>query len=184
MKSRRKAREAVLQALYQSDTLGDWSEAACDLYFKIYQTESSERSSSESEPAEIPASHAENISFARGIICGVSSKLSEIDSHITASSTHWSVARMARVDRNILRGAVFELLFHPQTPCSVVINEAIELAKRFGSDDSPMFVNGVLDHVARLFRPAGEAKPAANAQAATAAATEEEPMPAARRRIA
>jgi N utilization substance protein B len=59
---------------------------------------------------------------------------------------------MARVDRNILRIASYEILYRPEIPLNVTINEAIEVAKRFGSDDSPMFINGVLDRVAKLLQ--------------------------------
>lgn len=71
-----------------------------------------------------------------------------IDEVITAGSRNWRLERMARVDRNILRLAVGELVHAPATPVRVVINEAVELAKRFGTAESPAFVNGVLDRIA------------------------------------
>lgn len=139
MNSRRKAREAALQALYQCDTLDDWSAAAVELYFSVYNPEvfgSSEGAA------------RENGDFCRQLINGVIEQREVIDRHIGAASTHWSVARMSRVDRNILRCATFEFLFAGDIPVNVTINEAIEVAKRFGTVDSPMFVNGVLDKIA------------------------------------
>jgi N utilization substance protein B len=64
-------------------------------------------------------------------------------------STHWKISRMALVDRNILRMAVFEFLYCTDIPASVTINEAIEIAKKFGTEESGAFVNGVLDHIAK-----------------------------------
>lgn len=79
---------------------------------------------------------------------GDAERRAEVDERITAGSRNWRIERMARVDRNILRLAVGELLHMPATPIRVVINEAVELAKRFGTAESPAFVNGVLDRIA------------------------------------
>lgn len=86
--------------------------------------------------------------FAAELVNGVIAHLSEIDGRISEKSKHWSMARMARVDLNILRMAVFELLYRPDIPKNVTMNEAIEVAKRFGSEDSASFVNGILDEIA------------------------------------
>jgi len=139
MKSRRRAREAALQALYQCDTLDDWSQPAMELYFRVYQPEAL---------ASADSAEQENLSFARELASGAAAHLAEIDEHLSASSTRWSVGRMCRVDRNILRLAAFEIAYHPEIPASVTINEAIEIAKRYGSEDSPTFINGVLDNLA------------------------------------
>lgn len=139
MRTRRKAREAALQALYQCDTLSDWTESQLELYFSNFRIEAIE-----SEEAVI----AENVLFARNLGRGVIENLAAIDALISAASTRWSITRMARVDRNILRLATCELAFHDDIPMNVSINEAIEIAKRFGTDDSPMFINGVLDNIA------------------------------------
>jgi N utilization substance protein B len=139
MNSRRKAREAALQALYQCDTLEDWSDEAIALYFSVYNPEAIKVSAGAAQ---------ENVDFARTIIHGVIANISVIDSHITGASTHWSVARMPRVDRNILRCATFEIIFASDIPVSVSINEAIEIAKRYGTAESSMFINGVLDKIA------------------------------------
>lgn len=81
---------------------------------------------------------------------GVIENLSKIDSKLTVASENWSLSRMGRVDRAILRVAAFEILFQDDIPVNVGINEAIEIAKRFGSDESANFVNGVLDRVASI----------------------------------
>ncbi|MCO6431298.1 MAG: transcription antitermination factor NusB [Deltaproteobacteria bacterium] len=137
---RRKAREAALQALYQCDALGEWSLACIDLYFQQFQSEGALEGESQ-----------EHTGFARMIIDGVISNFDFIDSQISAASKHWSLPRMCRVDRNLLRLAVYEIGFVPDIPVSVTINEAIEIAKRYCGDDAPMFVNGVLDNIATTF---------------------------------
>ncbi|HEV3443425.1 MAG TPA: transcription antitermination factor NusB, partial [Gemmataceae bacterium] len=71
--------------------------------------------------------------------------LAEIDERLTAAAENWRLPRMATVDRNVLRIGAYELLFVPETPPAVALDEAIELARRYGSADSPSFVNGVLD---------------------------------------
>jgi transcription antitermination protein NusB len=152
MKSRRKAREAALQALYQCDTTGDHSTQAVDLYFEIFHPQAREQPLDDEEEngtSEKPIL-GEHQEFSAQLANGVLAHLQEIDTQISAASTHWALHRMCRVDRNILRLATYELLYRPEIPLSVTMNEAIEIAKRFGSDDSPMFINGVLDHVAKL----------------------------------
>jgi N utilization substance protein B len=91
--------------------------------------------------------------FAKELVCGAASCTPELDALIARHARNWRISRMAAVDRNILRLAVFELM-RTATPASVVLDEAIELARRFGSDASPAFVNGVLDAVARELRDA------------------------------
>jgi N utilization substance protein B len=82
-------------------------------------------------------------------VLGVHQKRADLDQRIETNSTNWRVDRMARVDRNVLRLAVFELLHRDDVPKRVVLNEAIELAKTFGSEDSSAFVNGILDKIAQ-----------------------------------
>ena len=91
--------------------------------------------------------------FAEELILGVADNLERIDQVIEEHSTNWALDRMARVDLSLLRLAAFELLFHPETPTNVVINEAIEIGKRFGTKDTPAFVNGILDKISRVYRP-------------------------------
>ena len=91
--------------------------------------------------------------FAERLVDGVTSNLDHIDGLIKDASTNWRIDRMANVDRNILRLATWELENISETPLKVVLNEAIELSKRFGSEDSSAFVNGVLDRIGSLLRP-------------------------------
>ncbi len=87
--------------------------------------------------------------FAWSLVSGVWTQMQEIDSTITRFSQHWKLARIAKVELTILRLALYEMLFHNDVPAKVAINEAIELAKRFGDDNSKNFVNGILDAVAK-----------------------------------
>jgi len=86
--------------------------------------------------------------FAEGLVQGVQAEREVIDAAIKARSKNWSLARMPRVDLNIMRVAAFELMFRADIPKKVSINEAIEIARRFGDKDSPAFVNGILDEIA------------------------------------
>jgi len=89
----------------------------------------------------------EAISYAEALVAGVVEKKGELDDLIRKFSQHWRLDRMSLVDRNILRLGAFELCYRPDIPARVVINEAIELAKRYGTDDSGAFVNGILDSI-------------------------------------
>jgi transcription antitermination protein NusB len=90
--------------------------------------------------------------FAEELFSGTVSRLAEIDPLISESAEHWRLSRMAVVDRLILRLAVYELLYSPQTPAAVIINEALELARTFSEDEAVRFVNGILDRVRRKVR--------------------------------
>jgi N utilization substance protein B len=96
--------------------------------------------------------------FAESLVLGVSGKRRELDAVVAGSADHWRVERMAVVDRNVLRMAAFELLYEPETPPVVVIDEAIEIAKKFGSKDSGSFINGILDDLRRRVER-GELRP-------------------------
>src|SRR4051794_38547538 len=98
--------------------------------------------------------------FCLALVDGVRAKRVEIDQTLTQIAENWRLPRMAAVDRNVLRIGAYELL-HTDTPATATINEAIELARRFGSKDSPAFVNGLLDRIAK--QRAGEAAPAEGA---------------------
>lgn len=159
MRSRRRAREAALQALYQCDTLGEWGPELVERFFSAFYPEESnhelsgELAGEDSDPdklQKLKEMERDNRTFALNLISGTISHLNEIDELIMGASTHWSLGRMARVDRNIIRLATFEMQFLTDVPVNVSINEAIEIAKAFGSDDSPMFVNGVLDNIAKV----------------------------------
>jgi len=86
--------------------------------------------------------------FARELVAAASERSAEIDALIAAASKNWRIDRMSRVDRNILRLGACELIAFAEVPVKVVINEAVELAKRFGTAESSAFVNGVLDRIA------------------------------------
>jgi N utilization substance protein B len=93
--------------------------------------------------------------FAERLVSGVHSERNEMDRLITGSTEHWRLERMAVVDRNVLRMAVYEMSIDRETPAAVIIDEAIEVAKKFGSADSGAFINGILDAIHRRLR--GEA---------------------------
>jgi len=94
-------------------------------------------------------SSEERDGFAERIVLGVVEHCEEIDRIVETYSENWRLDRMTIIDRNILRIATFELLYCSETPPKVVLNEAIDLGKRFGSDDSGSFINGILDRVQR-----------------------------------
>ncbi len=128
---RRKAREYALQMLYQYDISHDSAAHLLDGFWAS---------------KDLP----ENIKeFTNKIVEGVIENLHLIDSKINQSAMNWSIDRMAVVDRNILRMAIFELLFINDIPVRVTINEAIEIAKRYGGEDSSSFINGILDRILR-----------------------------------
>jgi len=145
MGNRRKAREASLQLLYEIETshkgtervLGEFSENPSRLFAHWQEALNN--------PEEIKE-------FSVQISRGVWDNVHEIDRLIEEHSTHWKITRMALVDRNILRMAVFELLYCPDIPASVTINEAIEIAKKYGTEESGAFVNGILDHIAKALK--------------------------------
>ena len=137
MSRRRKAREVALQFLYQLDLQGDDDPAphAADFWAQ--------------HPLDADAKE-----FADDLVRGAMATHANIDDVITRFTEHWDLDRMAVVDRNILRLAVYELGWRMETPPKVVINEAIEIAKKFGTRESSRFINGVLDRVHRELRPA------------------------------
>ena len=129
---RRKSREYALQMLYQYD-MSHQPEGLPEGLINGFWTFK-----------EVPENVRE---FTDNIVEGVIKNLSMIDSKIKQSAMNWSIDRMAVVDRNILRMAIYELLFIKDIPVKVTINEAIEIAKRYGGEDSSSFVNGILDRV-------------------------------------
>jgi N utilization substance protein B len=136
--TRRRGRELALQALYQMDvTGGEPSAGAGDLWRHF------DEAGSASAPDEART-------FATELVNGVVETRPRLDGLITASAAHWRLERLSQIDRNILRIGTYEIIGRPDVPPSVAIDEAIEIAKRFGSADSPTFVNGVLDHIATV----------------------------------
>jgi N utilization substance protein B len=138
MGSRRRAREAALQALYQMDLNPGLTPAQALAH--VFET-----FSRDGEPDE---DTADLRSFTTRLVSGVVERRAQIDEVLAAASTHWRLDRMAAVDRNILRLGAEEILFETDIPPSVTIDEAIEIAKRYGTSESPAFVNGVLQRVA------------------------------------
>lgn len=132
MGARRKAREAALQMLYQMDLSAVSAEQAIATYWRTL------------------ASSHEGKDFADALVRGVHGRRDAIDGRLRDISRHWRLERMDRVDRNILRLAAYELEHLPDIPSRVTLNEAVELAKRFGHEGSAAFVNGVLDRIASV----------------------------------
>jgi N utilization substance protein B len=129
---RRKAREYLLQILYMSEGQGG-SNSLEDNFFRHFLKESSRQNVDEN--------------FLKKQAQVILENLPTIDQYIEGASEHWKLGRMTRIDRNILRLAVGEFLYCNDIAKSVTIDEAVEIAKRFGSEESPAFVNGVLDMI-------------------------------------
>ena len=116
------------------------------------------------------------VEFAEGLIAGVQSNQARIDEMISEVAENWRLDRMAAIDRNILRLGAFEMLFCPDVPTKVAINEALELAKRYSTAQSSRFVNGILDRLQAVDPSAPEPSPEATPDdPATAEATESPP---------
>ena len=113
------------------------------------------------------------LSFAGDLARGAWGQHKRLDEKLSRTAAHWSLARMTPVDRNVLRMGIHELLEHPETPPQVVINEAIELARRFGDADSPAFVNGVLDAIRRAIDEAADTQPRKPDDSGTKSQTED-----------
>ena len=134
MGRRTKARECAFQMLYQREMTGEPMETVAREYWRLRTTA------------------PETTEAAERLAKGAAENVQAIDSLIEKSLKNWRFDRIAAVDRNILRLATYELLFSRAIPAAIVLDEAIEMAKRFGEADSPPFVNGVLDAVRRLIK--------------------------------
>jgi transcription antitermination protein NusB len=138
MSTRRKSRELALQSLYQSE-LGDRpAVASFDLLCDHFEV------------------NRKAVSYARELVAGVADRLGEIDGLIQQHSEHWRLGRMSVIDRNILRLATCELVFREDVPASVAINEALEIAKGFSTDEAAPFINGILDAIRKSVLRGGE----------------------------
>jgi len=126
---RRESRETALQILFQLEFNDVLEERSLDHFWKNRKSQNSE--------------------YVQELIKGVVSNKDEIDSLIQSYSKNWRLARMLYIDRNILRMAVYEMLFEEGMPVAVAINEAVELAKKFGSNESAKFINGLLDALSK-----------------------------------
>lgn len=128
---RREGRENAVQALYAIELSPSQPREAINLFF---ESDNFKRSSKE---------------FATELLLGILDKSAELDARISEKSPNWSISRMAKIDLAIIRLAAYELIYRADIPKNVTINEAIEIAKKFGSEESPAFVNGILDEISR-----------------------------------
>jgi len=141
MSSRRKARELALQYLYCIDLNQEgFSEKGLRQLWADHETAEGLRA------------------FTERLIRGVVEEKANIDGMIQTYAENWSLDRIAAVDRNVLRLAVYEILKEPDIPLNVTINEAIEVARKFSSDESGTFINGLLDRIGKVMRKEEKAK--------------------------
>ena len=148
MGHRRRAREYAVQVLFQIDLTGDSPETVLRGFWANLDAEPDVRD------------------FTERLVRGVIADREALDQRIVLAASNWRIERMAVVDRNTLRMAVYEMLHDQATPIAVVLDEAIEIAKRFGSEDSGRFINGILDAIRQRVEeeravtpPEGEAAP-------------------------
>ena len=132
MGARTTAREAALQMLYAIEAGESDAERAISEFWR-----------------ELPGD-AEGRLYADDLVRGAMLELAQVDEQIRKASQNWRLERMTRIDRNVLRLGAFELLFKKDIPRAVILDEAVELAKRFGTEESGAFVNGVLDRIADM----------------------------------
>ena len=126
---RRKSRELALRMLYQLETNSSNPELALENYCNIFPYQQ------------------DVVDYAESLMLGVKKDRETIDTYIQDASEHWKISRIAFVDKNILRIGIYEMLFSEDVPPKVAIDEAIELAKKYGNEDSGNFINGVLDKI-------------------------------------
>lgn len=131
MGQRRQSRELAMQALYYIDMRKDDFETAYRLFCKHFEPEETIRA------------------FFEKIVEGTIENRAEIDNLIEKFSSNWKLSRMSGIDRNVIRIAVFEILYCPDIPSTVAINEAIDIGKKFGTKDSGAFINGILDAISQ-----------------------------------
>lgn len=129
MGNRRRSREIAMQALFDMDMSLEMSAARFERFCNNFDT-----------PAHL-------LPFVRTLVAGVLDKRAEIDALIEAHASNWKISRIACVDRNIMRIAVYEMVYCPEIPAKVSINEAIDIGKRYGTDESGAFINGILDSI-------------------------------------
>ena len=137
---RQRSRQVALQTLYANDLVEHTEPAGDNSIEEVFERVA--------QNFDLPPGARD---FALKLVCGTVSELPKIDALLSANAINWKISRMAAVDRNVLRLGIYELT-QTDTPVSVVLDEAIQLARRFGAESSPGFVNGVLDAVARQVR--------------------------------
>jgi N utilization substance protein B len=133
MGARRKARELALQMLYQHDLSSNPPQQIVDTFEELQKSKPNTRE------------------FAVKIFHGTVENLDKIDEMIAAQADNWRISRMAVVDRNIIRMSIYELMNEPDTPKLVIIDEAIEIGKKFGTQKSSQFINGILDGILKRY---------------------------------
>jgi N utilization substance protein B len=138
MGARRKARELALQMLFQHDMSGNLPDQIIDTFEELQKSKPNTRE------------------FATRIFRGTVDHLPELDEMIQNQAENWRLSRMAGVDRNIIRMSVYEFLHEDDTPKLVIIDEAIEIAKKYGTDKSPQFINGILDGILKRYNLGGD----------------------------
>ncbi len=158
MKKRTRARELALQFLYQLDLRGE------SLYPEAREFIAAEERD------------AETTRFALRLVQGTHENRADIDQMVQAVAQNWNISRMAVVDRNVLRLATYELIHCPDVPPKVAINEAIELGKRYSTQNSGAFINGILDKIMNRSTPLA-ATPTGNATASASGSTLDEELP-------
>jgi len=141
--TRHKAREAALQMLFAHDM----AKTPADLLTEAYWNELGETTHDD-----------KTREFANKLVKGTIDKIEEIDDRIRTRAEHWRIERMAIVDRNVLRMAVFEFLFH-DTPDTVALNEALEIARKFSTYEATQFINGILDAIKQDIEKKAESAP-------------------------
>jgi transcription antitermination factor NusB len=137
---RSKARELALKMLYQMEVNGDSVEVALTRYVNIFPYQD------------------DIVSYARTLLLNIKNRLAEIDRHIEKASENWKMSRITLVDKNIMRVATYEMLYTTDVPPKVAIDEALELGKKFGSEESKDFINGVLDRILKDHYSSDEGK--------------------------
>ncbi len=141
MGKRRDGREAAIQFLFARDLQGESKPEDADVFWTLHSAKTSTRA------------------YAESLIKGVIEHQSEIDAHIMSIVANFRIERLAAVDRNVLRLASYELLYCPDVPAPVILNEAIDIAKALSAGESGSFVNGVLDKLAKALRKSEAKRP-------------------------
>lgn len=138
---RRQSREATLQMLYLCDNCHFNADESLHAFFDSLDTQLDCRD------------------FARQLFFGAWEKRAVLDELITRYAENWALDRMAAIDRNILRLAIYEIMDTPETPINVIIDEAVEIAKKYSTSESSKFVNGILDKLKTVRKPGSNAAP-------------------------
>jgi N utilization substance protein B len=132
MGARHSGREAALQMIFQMEGSGADADTTIELFWRSF----------------VDSADPDGRAYADEVVRGVAVAKSDLDQHVVEASAHWRIERMTRVDRNVLRLGTWELIHRKDIPRAVILDEAVELAKAFGTDDSGSFVNGVLNRIA------------------------------------